>query len=205
MVAVLFVAAITALSPRLAQSAQSSDLTVSNVPEQGLPGIEATSPSHDLAIEIVEPGREGLELTARLADDGGIIERNISLDHPQRGWRDRLFSEAVAQRRRRGAARRLHCPHPLWRRHLVAAPSRLLEANRIMVSFVLNAGGLRVLPRVRDVDFPRPAPKPASLRWAAATTAELVAMSADSGRGHPRARGRLPRRKPLRRRQCGRP
>jgi hypothetical protein len=30
----------------------------------------------------------------------------------------------------------------------------LLETNRLMVSYVLNAGGLRVLPRVKDVTLP---------------------------------------------------
>ena len=34
--------------------------------------------AHPVAIEVVKPGREGLELTARLTEDGGVIERNIN-------------------------------------------------------------------------------------------------------------------------------
>ena len=180
MVAVLFfVAAITALSPRLAQSAQSSDLTVSNVPEQGLPGLEATSPSHDLAIEIVEPGREGLELTARLADDGGIIERNISWSIRNADG-DTVFS---------GQSPSADVAVPpgdyvvLIRYGAVTLSSTitLLEANRIMVSFVLNAGGLRVLPRVRDVGLPAAGTEARVFALGGSHNGKLVAVSAIPG------------------------
>ena len=37
-----------------------------------------TKVAHDIAIEIVKPGNEGLELSARLSESGGLIERDIS-------------------------------------------------------------------------------------------------------------------------------
>ena len=152
-VAVLsFVAAAVILGPAIAHSAQPDDLTISSAPEASSPSIEATSPSHDLAIEIVQPGREGLELTARLTDDGGLIERNIS-------WTIRDADGATVFS---GATDTADVSVPpgdyaveiRYGSVTLSSSITLLEANRVMVSYVLNAGGLRILPRVRDMALP---------------------------------------------------
>lgn len=39
---------------------------------------DARAASHPVAIEVVKPGREGLELTARLSADDGVITSGIS-------------------------------------------------------------------------------------------------------------------------------
>jgi hypothetical protein len=38
----------------------------------------AMAAAHPVAIEVVKPGREGLELTARLTEDGDVISRDIA-------------------------------------------------------------------------------------------------------------------------------
>ena len=156
-VAVVFLgSAATVWGPVGAFSAQPpvqpDDISLASVPDAASIGADVTNPGHELAIKIVAPGQEGLELSARLTDDGGIIERNISWTIRNADG-DTVFSgdTAVADVSvppgdyavdvRYGAAR-------------LASTITLLDGNRVNVSFVLNAGGLRVLPRVRDIGLP---------------------------------------------------
>ncbi|MGH6819788.1 MAG: hypothetical protein ACREDU_02875, partial [Methylocella sp.] len=75
--AVLFlVAAVTVMAPRLAWSASFESFEVSSVPEGAATALPNTA-THDLAIETVAAGQEGLELSARLNEDGGLIERPV--------------------------------------------------------------------------------------------------------------------------------
>ena len=149
-VAVLsFVAAATIIGASFAHSAQPADIELSSVSKAATLGADVTSPGHDIAIEMVAPGREGLELSARLTDDGGLIE--LPIDWTIRGMDgETVYSGqspsadftvppgdyAVAIRY--GAVR-------------LSSTVTLLETNRLMVSYVLNAGGLRILPRVKDM------------------------------------------------------
>ena len=47
----------------------------------------------------------------------------------------------------------------------------LLEANRLIVSFVLDVGGIRVLPRVQGLGLHPPKPNPSSMRFPVPTRA----------------------------------
>ena len=140
----VFISAIAA-----AYAAQPSDIEMSRAPEPSNLGAEITRPSHDVAIEIVAPGREGFQFSARLTDDGGSIDFPIA-------WNiSRIDGEIIFTAEspsadvsatpgdyvvdiRYGSAR-------------LVSTVTLLETNRLSVSYVLNAGGLRVLPRVRDI------------------------------------------------------
>jgi hypothetical protein len=53
----------------------------------------------------------------------------------------------------------------------------LLETNRLMVSYVLNAGGLRILPRVKDMGMPDAKPRNRVFALAGKERGKLVAMS----------------------------
>ena len=152
MVAVLsFVAAMVLLGPSLAHSAQPVATELSSAPDLTPAGLEAAA-SHDIAIENVEPGREGLSLSARLTDDGGLIERAIT-------W---TISSPEGQMIFSGASPGADVVVPpgdylvdirYGAVHL-ASTVTLLEGNRLMVSYVLNAGGIRILPRVKDIGLP---------------------------------------------------
>ncbi len=141
--------AATALVPEPAYPAQPSNIEISRAPEASTLGAEVTRPSHDLAIEIVAPGREGLELSARLTEDGGLIEFPMS-------WTVSTMSgEIIFSAESPGAD--VSAPPGDYIVDIRYGASRLvstvtlLEANHLMVSYVLNAGGLRVLPRVQEI------------------------------------------------------
>jgi hypothetical protein len=149
-VAVLsFVSAVTVLGPSLARSAQAIDIELSSAPEAAALGADVTSPDHDIAIEIVTAGREGLELSARLTDDGGLIELPI-------GWTIRNMDGDIVYSGQSPSADFTAPPGDYavdisYGAVRLSSTVTLLETNRLMVSYVLNAGGLRILPRVKDV------------------------------------------------------
>jgi hypothetical protein len=108
-----------------------------------------TQVAHDIAIEIVKPGNEGLELSARLSESGGLIERDIS-------WTLRDAQGGIVYNKNTELADVALPPgdYSVEARYGSAAFSQnliLLEANRLMVSFVLEVGGIRVLPRVQGL------------------------------------------------------
>jgi hypothetical protein len=108
-----------------------------------------TQVTHDIAIEIVKPGNEGLELSARLSESGGLIERDIS-------WTLRDAQGDIVYNKNTELAHVALPPgdYSVEARYGSAIFSQnltLLEANRLMVSFVLEVGGIRVLPRVHGL------------------------------------------------------
>jgi hypothetical protein len=108
-----------------------------------------TQVAHDIAIEIVKPGNEGLELSARLSESGGLIERDIS-------WTLRDAQGGIVYNKNTELADAALPPgdYSVEARYGSATFSQhvtLLEANRLIVSFVLEVGGIRVLPRVQGL------------------------------------------------------
>ncbi|MGB9141982.1 MAG: hypothetical protein WCB71_07270 [Aestuariivirga sp.] len=108
-----------------------------------------TQVAHDIAIEIVKPGNEGVELTARLSDSGGLIERDIS-------WVLKESLGAVVYDMSIELANVTLPPGDYAvEAHYGSAnfvqSFTLLEANRLIVSFVLDVGGIRVLPRLKGL------------------------------------------------------
>ena len=108
-----------------------------------------TKVAHDIAIEIVKPGNEGLELSARLSESGGLIERDIS-------WTLRDAQGSIVYNKNTELAHVAVPPgdYSIEARYGSASFSQsltLLEANRLMVSFVLEVGGIRVLPRLQGL------------------------------------------------------
>jgi hypothetical protein len=105
--------------------------------------------AHDIAIELVKPGNEGLELTARLSENGGLIERDIS-------WTLRDAQGTVVYEKSTDLAAIAVPPGDYSVEALYGSASfsqslTLLEANRLIVSFVLDVGGIRVLPRIKGL------------------------------------------------------
>jgi hypothetical protein len=108
-----------------------------------------TKVAHDIAIEIVKPGNEGLELSARLSESGGLIERDIS-------WTLRDAHGGIVYDRNTDLAQVGLPPgdyfvEARYGSAIFSLSLTLLEANRLMVSFVLEVGGIRVLPRVQGL------------------------------------------------------
>ena len=106
----------------------------------------AASPQHHLSLETVAPGREGLELTARLTGSGGTIERNVS-------WTIRTPEGVTIFSGETGLADVSAPPgdYVVEVSYGAAKLSRSISIpreQRVTVSFVLDAGGLRVQPRI---------------------------------------------------------
>jgi hypothetical protein len=181
-VAVLsIVAATMVLGARHAWSAQPApgDLAVSSAPAAADPGMEAASPGHDLAIEIVRPGREGLELTARLAEDGGLIERNLSWII--RNSDGETVYSAAADTADISVPPGDYAVEIRYGSVSLSSTVTLLAGNRLMVSYVLNAGGLRILPRVRGMGLPASGSEVRVFSLGGRQSGKLVAVSAVPG------------------------
>ena len=115
-----------------------------------LPAFAAQA--HGLAIELVKPGREGLELSARLTPDGGELQHNIS-------WNIRSPDGVTVYSGDEGTADVSLPPGDYVvdasygatvLTELVSIPA----ATRLRVSLVLDAGGLKVEPLVSGIAVP---------------------------------------------------
>lgn len=108
--------------------------------------------AHGLAIELVKPGREGLELSARLTPDGGEITHSIS-------WNIRGPDGETVYAGEQGTAD-VSLPPGDYVVDASYGATRLTElvsipaATRLRVSFVLDAGGLKVEPLVSGIAVP---------------------------------------------------
>jgi hypothetical protein len=90
-----------------------------------------------------------LELTARLSESSGLIERDIS-------WTLRDSQGTVVYDKSTELAAIAVPPGDYSIQALYGSASfsqnlTLLEANRLIVSFVLDVGGIRILPRVKGL------------------------------------------------------
>ena len=121
--------------------------------------------AHGLAIQLVQPGREGLELSARLTPDGGPLQQNMS-------WNIRNPDGVTVYSGDEGTADVSLAPGD----YVVDASygATLLEelvsipaATRLRISFVLDAGGLKVEPLLGRSTC-RPSPRACGCsRWTA--------------------------------------
>jgi hypothetical protein len=136
-------AAFLCLPTPLAEAASSdAETAVAN------PTIQNNT-AHEIAIEIVKPGNEGLELTARLSETGGIIERDIA-------WvlRD---GEGVVVYDGKSSLANIAAPPGDYTVEATYGSAHfsqnltLLQANHLMISFVLDVGGIRILPRLKNL------------------------------------------------------
>jgi hypothetical protein len=145
----LFVTLVTIITPNLAHSASASLNETALAVSQ--PGFQNKA-AHDIAIEIVKPGQEALELFARLSESSALIERDIS-------WKLRDAQGAVVYQHNASIAAITVPPGDYTVEAIYGTVGfsqnlTLLKANRLTVSFVLDAGGIRVLPRVKGLGLP---------------------------------------------------
>jgi hypothetical protein len=167
------------LAPVIAQAAQSNVVDLSSIPQDADELFADAAAEHDIAIEIVQPGKEGLELTARLTNNGGLIERAISWtivapdgetiyagDAPEAAITAPPGDYSVVIRY--GAVR-------------LDSTVTLLEGNRLMISYVLHAGAIRILPRVQNIGLPGAIPDSRIFALEGLQRGKLVAISTEPG------------------------
>ncbi len=122
-------------------------------PTIDIPDVDTASIAHDtaheVAISVVEPGKERIALSARLTTMSTNIVQDVT-------WQIRtnsgelLFNQTVEeldQQLQPGE----YVVEAQYGAVSVRETVRLIEGNSIAVSFVLNAGGLRVLPALKGL------------------------------------------------------
>ncbi len=110
---------------------------------------QSKTTAHEIAIEFVKSGSEGLELSARLSERDNAIVRDI-------GWVIRAANNEVVFD---GATAIADAPLPpgdyaieiSYGSSQLTQSLTLLPGNRLSVSFILDVGGIRILPRVKGI------------------------------------------------------
>lgn len=115
-------------------------------------GRPAAADAPSLAIELVKPGREGLELSARLTPDGGLLQRNI-------GWNIRSPDGVTVYSSGGGTADVSLKPgdyvvDAVYGATTLSELVSIPPATRLKVNLVLDAGGLKVEPLLGGLAVP---------------------------------------------------
>jgi hypothetical protein len=131
--------------------------------------------AHEVRIRQTKAGREGLELSARLAEDGGIITLPVS-------WSVANADGETVYREKTPVADMLLGPgdYTITVRYgtvTVEEAVTLLEAQQLGVTFTLNVGGIRVLPRLQGLGLPAAHSETAIYALSGAAKGKRVATS----------------------------
>lgn len=108
--------------------------------------------AHEIRMESVRLGNEGLELAARLAEDGGLVQRPIA-------WLLRDGDGEIVMRSTAPTAGTLTPPGEYEVEATYGAVRfkrqiNLPPGHKLGVVFTLNVGGIRVLPRLSGIGLP---------------------------------------------------
>ncbi len=177
-VAVFICAAAACLATGKAFSAPPAGVEISSLPAGNeLPARRAIV--RDIAIETVAAGKEGFELTARLSEDGELIGGPI-------GWTLRLASGEPVFAGEAPDANIVTAPgdYTVDIRYGAVRLSQtmsLAPGTRLIASFVLDAGGIRILPRVQGHGLPAATPISYIYSRDGDSAGQLVAKSSEPG------------------------
>lgn len=145
----------------------------------GVSAFDAAAEAHPVAIEMVRPGREGLELTARLTEDGPILERSISWTIRNGAGQKVYSSEAGSVDI--SVAPGDYVVDAVYGAARVSQAVSLPAGSRLVASFVLNAGGLTVSSKMDSEALPPARPRVRVFALEGRDEGRLVAASADPG------------------------
>jgi hypothetical protein len=110
----------------------------------------ASTGSHEIAIRIVEPGKEALALSARLTDASNNLAADV--DWQIRSSYGELLATQTATEFEKNLPPGDYVIEATYGTVQLREQLTLLEGNSIAANFVLNAGGLRVLPALKGVE-----------------------------------------------------
>jgi len=133
----------------------------------------------EVRIELTRPGNEGLAFNARLSEDGGVINWPIS-------WQVKAFGgETLFSRDAETASLAVepgdYMVEASYGAVKVERKLTLLEGQRLAVTFVLNAGGLRVLPKLKQLGLPAARPFTSVYKSSGVDGGTLVAITEEPG------------------------
>lgn len=166
-------AALLFSSPAMAAS---STAAIDRTPE-----IESAGPDvgAEVRIELAEPGNEALTFNARLSENGGFITRPIS-------WRVKAFGGETLLTREADFAEVAAEPgdyvvEASYGAVKVERKLTLLAGQRLGVTFVLNVGGLRILPKLKQIGLPAARPFTSVYKASGIDGGTLIAITEEPG------------------------
>jgi hypothetical protein len=167
-----FLAALLLSAPAAASSTAAIDRT---------PQFEASGPdvASEIRIELTRPGNEGLSFNARLSEEGGLVNRPVV-------WKVKAFGGETLLTREADFAELPAEPgdyvvEASYGAVKVERKLTLLEGQRLGVTFVLNVGGLRILPKLQQIGLPDAHPFTSIYRASGGADGELVAITEEPG------------------------
>lgn len=177
--AVLFlVAAVTVVAPRIAWSSAADTFDVSSIPRDAATTLPHPV-AHDIAIETVAAGLEGLELSARLNEDGGLIERPVTWTIASAAGEPIYAKDVpVAQVAVRPGSYRVGIKYGAVN---LSQTVTVADGTKLIASFVLDAGGIRVLPRLKDLGLPATPSRSLVFALTGNRKGQLIATSQEPG------------------------
>ncbi len=123
-------------------------------PTVDVPDVETThsianDTSHEVAISVVEPGKESISLAARLTTMSTHIARDIVWQ--VRNETGELILDATSNELQSPLVPGQYVVEAQYGAVAVRETVRVVPGNSVAVNFVLNAGGLRVLPALKGL------------------------------------------------------
>jgi hypothetical protein len=139
----------------------------------------ANDKAHEVSITTVEPGKESLALSARLTTMSLHVARDVAWQ--VRNDAGELILDATANELESPLPPGEYVVEAQYGAVSLRETVRLIPGNSVTVNFVLNAGGLRVLPTVKGLDSADIKPKTMVYALAGIDQGKLVAHSEQSG------------------------
>jgi hypothetical protein len=133
----------------------------------------------EVRIEVTQPGNEGLAFNARLSEDGGLITGPISWQVKALGGETLLTRDADAAEL--SAEPGDYVVEASYGTVKVERKVTLLAGERLAVTFVLNAGGLRILPKLKELGLPAARPFTSIYKASGVDGGTLVAITEEPG------------------------
>jgi hypothetical protein len=156
--------------------AASSTAAIDRTPDIARSGEDVGA---EVRIELTRPGNESLSFNARLSEDSGVVNWPIS-------WQVKAFDgETLLARDANGASLAAepgdYVVEASYGIVKVERKVTLLAGQRLAVTFVLNAGGLRILPKLKQLGLPDARPFTSIYKSSGMDGGRLVAITEEPG------------------------
>jgi hypothetical protein len=156
--------------------AASSTAAIDRTPDIARSGEDVGA---EVRIELTRPGNESLSFNARLSEDSGVVNWPIS-------WQVKAFGGEILLARDANGASLAAEPgdYVVEASYGIVKVERkvtLLAGQRLAVTFVLNAGGLRILPKLKQLGLPDARPFTSIYKSSGIDGGRLVAISEEPG------------------------
>jgi hypothetical protein len=170
----LLLAALLFSAPAIAAS--SSTASIDRTPDIARSGDDVGA---EIRIELTRPGNEALSFNARLSEDSGVVNWPIT-------WQVKGFDGETLLSRDASDASLAAEPGDYFVEASYGTVKferkvALLEGQRLTVTFVLNAGGLRILPKLKQLGLPAARPFTSIYKSSGEDNGTLVAITEEPG------------------------